>query len=174
MANILPKEMKRNVWSFYRARFVLVGSFVLLAGACLALLALLPSILAVRTMNGFVEAPQAAMPELAQAQEERIGILRAQTLLAEFSPLASSTAPALEALNAALRARSSSIIIRGIEYTKETPGTIIISGESADRTSVSAYRDALSRDPHFTSVSVPASVLAGSGGPFSITLKGAF
>ena len=175
MSNVLSAGARKEVWRYHRGRFIFVGSLVLLSGALLALLSLLPSVLTIRAQQAALsEATDITLPVDPENEKDRGDILRAQALVAQFSPMSSSTAPALEAILAALRARPAGASVDDIRYTTEDGSSIVING-AANRASISAYREALSADPHFENVSVPAGAFAGTeGGRFSITLTGAF
>ena len=176
MSNVLSAGARKEVWRFHRGRFIFVGSLVLLSGALLALLSLLPSVLTIRAQQAALsEAIDITLPVDPENEKDRGDILRAQALVAQFSPMSSSTAPVLEAILAALRARPAGASVDDIRYTTEDESSIVINGTAANRASISAYREALSADPHFENVSVPAGAFAGTeGGRFSITLTGAF
>lgn len=175
MSNVLPPDVQKEIWSSHRANFILVGSLVLFVGAFLALLTLLPSIIATGIFDGGAGASKNVLLTEIQAEEERNEILRARMLVTQFSPLASSTALTFEALTAALKARPKGALVQEIQYTQGDKGKIILSGTAADRTAISAYRTALDEVPYFESISVPVGAFAGAeGGRFSITLTGEF
>src|SRR3989344_268815 len=103
MSNVLSEGARKEVWRFHRSRFIFVGSLVLLSGALLALLSLLPSVLTIRAQQAALsEATDITMPVDPESEKDRGDILRAQALVSQFSPMSSSTAPALEAILSAL------------------------------------------------------------------------
>jgi len=176
MTNVLSSEARKEIWKFHRGRFVLAGSLIVLTGALFALLALLPGVLAIRAQQAAIsDTARVTLPAGSEDDDGRAEVLRAHALVTQFLPVSSSTAPALEAILAALQARPSGASIDDIRYTTENGNKILINGVAASRTSISAYREALAKDPHFSSVSVPPGALVGTeGGRFSITLEGAF
>jgi len=180
MTNLLPSDAQKDTRRFYRARFVLAGSFVFVAGAGLSLLALLPAYILARAEHAsFREVAEPSVSGTLDAgfESERTKVLRARALVTQFSSVATSSAPVLEVLVAALELRPRGTLIQDIRYTAgegRKPGTIVISG-SADRARINAYRADLDRDSRFGSVSVPVGAFAGAqAGQFSITLTGAF
>ena len=177
MANVLPRDALKGIRSSYRARFVLVGSLAAIVCGGIALLALAPAYVVLRieenAMSGNV--PLVALPASAQDKSDRTDISRAQVLLARLSPVASSTATSLDALNAAIRARPNGVVLQSLTYTAGKQGAIVLSGKAPSGTAVNAYRIALSADARFKSISVPISDLTGTqDGHFSVTLTGAF
>ena len=65
--------------------------------------------------------------------------------------------------------------IAHITYTAGDPSSIALSGASATREAINGYRQALSADAQFKSVSIPvADLTAAPGARFSLTLMGAF
>ena len=174
MSNVLPSGAQKDAWRFNRSHFVLVGALVLLVGALVALAVLIPGYLLVKAGQE-VALPSFLQVPAAKEGNERAEIVRAQVLTEQFSFLASSSTSPIDALAAALRARPSGASIEGIQYIRGEAGKILITGSASNRTSVSAYRDALAKEVYFTDVSIPASALAGAeGGKFSITLTGDF
>ncbi len=176
MSNVLPTASQKEIWSFHRANLILVGSLVLLAGACIALLTLVPSVIA----TGFYEENKiqegdGGLLTAAEAEAEKNEMLRAKALITAFMPLATSTSPSFEAVTAALSVRPKGALVTEIRYSKLDAGTIVINGTATDRATISAYRNALDEIPSFKTVTVPVGVFAGAeGGKFSITLTGAF
>jgi len=177
MANVLPIRAQKDTWRFYRARFLFVGSVALLAAALVALLALAPAYVVLRIEEHALSGntPLVMLPASAQDRTDRTDITRAQTLLVQLSPVASSTTTSLDALNAAMQARPSGVVLRSLSYTTGKESTIVITGEAPGGAAISAYRTALSADARFKTVSVPISDLAKTQrGTFTITLTGAF
>lgn len=176
MSNVLPAAAQKEIWKLHRARFVLVGSLVLLAGAFVALLMLLPGTIASGILNGGdSRTSDGASLTVIQTENERNEMLRARILLSQLYPLASSTAPAFEAITAAIKVRPKGALVHDLRYTRGDTGKIIITGTAADRTAISAYRTALDEISYFESISVPVGAFAGAeGGRFSITLTGTF
>lgn len=168
MTNVLPEISKREIWSAYRARFILAGSAVALVVALIAFLALLPGYLALHAVESVVVQPSSSSSNT----ETRVDITRAQALLTVLKPLVAATTTPLQIVSAALELRPKGVKVERITYA---PGTIVLAGSAPSRESISAYKNALAADPHFTSASVPVGDLTGaSGGKFSVTLSGAF
>ena len=176
MANVLPLDVRKQVWRAFRARFVLVGSLAALAGAFFTFLALLPGMTGLYLQNLVSEDTSTVSLPASGDANNRIEILRAQSLVTQFSTIISSTTPAFDAFLAALQARPQGALIREIRYTKEGErSSIIVYGSAKDRTSISLYRDALAKDTRFQNILIPASALAGAEeGRYSITLTGKF
>ena len=172
MSNVLPQESQRTIWRNYRARFILMGSLVTLSVAALSSLALLPSYLALHSDQGssFTSISTAT----SSGQGDREAITSAQSLLVTLSPHISATTTPTAAVQYALALRPKGATVNHIVYSSGDVGTIMLVG-LASREVISAYRTALSGDPHFKSASVPIGDLAGAqDGGFSITLSGDF
>ena len=180
MSNILPSDTQKEMLRFYRARFILTGSLVFLVGAFLSMLALLPGTLIIKLDHAALGELSGATPPSeagSGVESERAEILRANALVEQLSTV-SSPPHVLEALRAALDARPLGTYVEDIQYTAGAlgaGGTLIISGNAANRTSINNYRAALADDPRFSSVSLPVGALVGAeGGRYSITLTGQF
>jgi len=170
MSNVLPADAKEQVWGMYQARFILVGSLVLLLAAAFSALALAPSYTVLALQERSVAPKQAS----AATQEDRAAIAHTQALIGALSPLvATSSAGALVA--EALRVRPAGIAVTHITASAGQPGTIVLSGSATHIDAISTYQSALQHDPVFSAVSVPVGDLAGTAdGTFSITLSAHF
>lgn len=168
MANVLPADKQKRVWTMYRARFVLVTSLMLFGLAAAAGLTLFPSYVALE-----IAAPSVAeVVEGAGADRESVVSLeRSQVLIRELGPLLSSTSSPIAAVESALALKPSGVSVTRVVYmsgAEEDQITLIGSGS---RDAVSAYKDALTSSGSYTSVSVPVGALVGSeDGGFSIVL----
>lgn len=175
MSNVLPREAQRAVWRMYRARFITAGSLVAIATAGLALLALLPSYLALHAAEGRSISAVPSGEKDPKVQNERILIARAQSLLTTLAPLASATTTASDTIATSLALRPKGVTVDHIIYAGGSPGEVVIVGFAHTRDRINAYRQALENDPHFKTVTVPVADLAGTqGGKFSITISGTF
>ncbi len=169
MANVLPLNAQKRVARAYRARFVIAASAAITALALLLALALLPSYLAL----SLAAAPVPVVSGERPVNDPRV-VSRAQTLVAQFTPILSSTTSPSALIAAATLLRPSGVLVHHVVYTAPTSGNsaeLLLVG-TAPRDKVAAYRDALSTDPRFANVSVPVSALVGTiSGDFSITLS---
>jgi hypothetical protein len=167
MANILPLDAQKQVAAMRRSRLLIVLSIAICALALLMALALVPSYLALRS------AVPSAADRAREAREitDPQALARAQQLVERLSVvLVASTSPTA-LIAAALLDRPSGTSVNHIHYGAagtEKPAEMILTG-SATRDRIAAYRDALSRNPLFTGVSVPVSALVGASGDFSVT-----
>lgn len=169
MANVLPLDAQKRVARAYRARFVMALSAAIAALAVLLALSLVPSYLALSLAAPPVPAiAPGAMPD----NDPRV-IARAQALVAQFTPILSSTTSPSAIIATATAARPSGVLVHHVVYSAPISGKnaeLLIVG-TAQRERVAAYRDALSANPLFTNVTVPVSSLVGTGsGDFSITV----
>jgi hypothetical protein len=172
MSNVLPREIRKELWIRRLARFASALSLILLVVALLSLLALLPSYV-ILTIDG---APNVATPspQNSATAQDRAAVAHAQALIKKLSPLTATTSPQA-LLREALAARPAGISVTHLTVTSGTPGTIILSGKAAQTDAISAYRTALLSDAHFKSVTVPVGDLAGNvDGTFSVTLTADF
>lgn len=172
MSNVLPKDAKKDVWGMYRARFIVAGSLVALAAAGLGALSLLPSYLALHAA-GSPDAPSNT-PGSPGSETDRAAVASIRAMMNALAPLIATSTPT-SAITNALSLRPSKISIDRITYTEGAPGTIVLAGTSATREALSGYRQALSADPLWKTVSVPIGDLTGEpGARFSLTLRGDF
>ncbi|MBI4133000.1 hypothetical protein HY478_00130 [Candidatus Uhrbacteria bacterium] len=170
MSNLLPKDALRTLSGWERSRLLLVGSLSAIALGFIVLLSLAPLYLMHAEFGQ--EIPEVKLP--ASQQTERESIARAAILVRELKGVASSTS-AVDILQAVINARPPKVTISSIGYVRGNPSVITIGGIAPSRDEISAYRTVLSKDPRFTSVSVPLGTLTGAdGGRFSITLSGTF
>lgn len=173
MSNILPHEAKKAVWRMYRLRFIIAGSLVALLAAGLCALSLLPSYLALHAAD--VESTASTTSSKVASDTDRAAIAFVRTTLTSLAPLVAATTTPTDAITQALSLRPSTILIDHITYAGGNPSTIMIIGSAATREAINGYRQALSADPHFTTVSIPIGDLTGApGARFSLTLSGAF
>lgn len=156
----------------YRVRFIIAGSLVALLAAALCALSLLPSYLALHA-TGSESAPLGALSGGTSA-EDRAAISSIQAMLKALSPLASTTTPTA-LIARALSLKPSAISIDHITYSSGNPATVILMGSAATREAINGYRQALSADAHWKTVSIPIGDLTGEpGARFSLTLSSAF
>jgi len=173
MSNVLPPASLREVRRMNTERLLLVGSLLLIVCAAIAFLVLVPSYAIVRAESDLPEVSHESISIADKA--ERDDIFRAQLLVRDLWPIASSSTPILEVLNEVLRERPVDVVVRRINYERGNPGTIILSGSAPSREKIQAYQGALARNPSIKSANVPLQNLAGSdGGHFTLTLTGKF
>lgn len=166
MANVLTPQSKRSVWRVQRARFVTVFSLAIFGLAAVASAALVPSYIALEIASPqIIEVPESGRSESA----DPVAVTRAHTLVRELSAVITATTSPSMLYTRALEARPQGLAVDSVTYSR-ADGRITISGAGA-RELISAYRNTLSTDPLFASVSVPVGALVGSdGGRFSITI----
>jgi len=151
----------------YRARFVIVFSIVLATLALLATLLIVPSYFALRLASP--PPVDINITKRAGAPDDAVAIARAQAIVRALSPLLNSTSSPSSSIALALATRPAGVVVQNISYAGDT-FELTLTGTAA-RGAVNAYRDSLTADTHFRSVSVPVSALVGTeGGRFSITL----
>ena len=131
MANVLPKDALSTVRGFYRARFLLVGSLVAIACGVLALLALMP-VYATVSAERLAESDPLSQVSLPPSSD-RDDIARAQVLVKELLPVASSTVSALHVLEGILSARPAGVKLSNVRYMRGEEGTIVVSGTAPSR-----------------------------------------
>ncbi len=156
----------------YRIRFIIAGSLVALLAAALCALSLLPSYLALHA-TGIVSAPSGALSG-GTSDTDRATISSIQAMLKALSPLVATTTPT-DVIARALSLKPTAISIDHITYSGGNPATIILMGSAATREAINGYRQTLSADSHWKTVSIPIGDLTGGpGARFSITLSSAF
>ena len=173
MANILPPERLKLLRRTQRSRLLFAFGTVASIAGVIALVALLPSYLAIQL------GPHAPSVEKnIKTASSTLAISEAQNLVTVLRPLmaTTTTSTSVEAMQAAIQLKPESVVIDRIEYSRGVVlGTIVLGGEAKSASDIDAYRTRLSKDNHFMQVNVPVSVLAGtSNGRFAITLNGSF
>ncbi len=151
----------------YRARFVVVLSVLLSTLPLLAALLIVPSYLALRISAP----PQQSAPAAGKegASGDVAAIARTQAIVLALTPLLAATTSPSSVIAAALSDRPVGVVIGQITYAADV-GQLTLTG-TAPRGAINVYRDALTADKRFSSVSVPVSDLVGTeDGRFSITL----
>ena len=175
MANLLPPPAKENIRQMDTARFIMLGSFALIAAALIACVSILPSYILLKVQEA--EESDAAAAQSSEVASVKTDLTKSQALVTQFTPLATSS-PFLATFESILTNRSRGLQLKELSYTRATKGTngeIILDGVSASRDDINAFRVALDADSRFSNVSVPVSALAGAqDGRFTITLNGAF
>ncbi len=169
MTNLLPPVAQKKVWRWYRARIVTVFSLALIVLAMLFMLALIPSYLALSAVAPRDVSGTQSPRKIDDAQ----AMTRAQTIVKHVLPVLVSTSSPSVFIEAALSEQPPGVTLSHIAYSPNAASgpTLVIAG-TATRDKVAAYRDALSKNPLFTSATVPVSALLGtSAAEFTITLN---
>lgn len=176
MTNVLPQSRLQELSREARAKFMLTGSLVLATAAVAGIVALAPAFFVVYFSRAANSGElNAALDTETQRREDQQAAARTRVLLQEVSMLEKRETPASEAIAAAYALKPSGVTVGGVAYTKGDSGTITLVGVAKSRDEVSLYRDALSKDKRFATVSVPVSALVGAlEGTFTITLTGRF
>ncbi len=173
MVNILPPDSLNAARRFCWSRVITAGSLVAIVCGIIVLLALVSAY----AIAGGIPAGTASFPESTlplSYEEDQADLIRAEAVLKELAPLA-STSSAVKFIAAALLVRPTGILVQNIRLTRGNPMTLILSGAAASRDDINMYRSALSKDANFKSVSVPIGILAGTkDNRFTITLTGDF
>ena len=172
MSNLIPIEHQKESHTVRRARFVIVASLFATVLALVAFAALIPSYLVARSGLPVASANQNKTRE---SSNDRAQIAETTSLAHLLSPFVVSTTTPSDVILAALAKRPAGITIDNISYTADPSGQIgklVFSGAAKSSDLISSYRNALTADTRFTSVSVPVDALIGSkDGRFTMTLE---
>jgi Tfp pilus assembly protein PilN len=177
MSNVLPQHARAQMMRDIRARFLLSGSLVLSAVALVALLALTPAYfsIAIPRMSLANVSQNVSEEQRVQEDADREIASRTRSLLSALMPFTEERASIYPVIERALGLQPEGISIESIVYKSGTTGEITIVGTAQSREPVNTYREALTAEKTFESVSVPVSALVGaSEGNFTMTLKGKF
>ncbi len=170
MSNLLPEKNQKQLLYANRARILLASSYLMLGAAIFSACALLPGYIVLVSTRP----KDAAQTAIMQSKTEEKDLKRAQNLLTQLSPAFSSTTPS-QVILSVISEKPRNARVDHISYTAGRAGNLQISGSAATRDDINAFRDNLSKDSHFSKVSVPVGALIGAqGGQFTITLKGSF
>ncbi len=169
MTNVLPLPAQQSLWAMHRARFLIVISLMLIGLAVLALVALVPSFVALETNTLSDEEITARSTTAAESLKS---MQNSQQLLTAIAPIIAATTSPTTAIQKAISLKPKGATIQRIRYAGSNK-SIQLAG-SGNREALTAYRTALENDGMFTTVSVPVAALVGSSGQFSITLMGHF
>lgn len=153
----------------HRARFLIVFSLMAIGLAFVALLALIPSFVALETNTLSAEEVSA---QGSTAVEGMKSMTKSQALLNVLEPIIVSTTSPSVAIARAIELKPKGATVQHIRFVG--PSKSIQLGGAATRDVITAYRTALEGSGMFTSVTVPVAALVGSTGQFSITLGGNF
>lgn len=170
MSNVLPTEDKKILARRFRARFIFSTALVLLLGAFIAMISLVPTYLAIR-------AAQSALPSendiSESARDDQLQSARALALVAALTPIVNATSSSpIETAQKALSLKPAGMSISSVRYSK---GKIDLTGVATNREAVTIFRDALQAEGSFSSVAVPVAAIVGTQeGRFTITLLGSF
>ncbi len=153
-----------------RVRFTIVGVLIVILGALLASVALIPTMIAVRSAENALA--QNAGELSPQAQDDQTKQTRAQALLLALNPVVQATTSPSAILTSALGRTPEDVSVSSMSYKR---GEITLTGVAQNRGGVSEYRDALQASGLFKGVTVPVAALVGvQEGRFTITLTGNF
>lgn len=168
MSNILPLPERQAAWDAARARVLFLTGLALLAGALLAILALLPSAAVAR--NALMQAVQDVSAQQPRSEDGQ-ALVESQALIVQMQSLLGTSTP-IALIADVLAKRPPKTTVTHITYT---PGTLVVSGAAARRDDVNAFRAAVAADTRFSSVTVPINALVGvEDGAFTMTISGAF
>lgn len=143
---------------------------MLLVGALVASLALVPAFISMQVGKATLQKKQNDLSEA--AREDQAKQTRTLALLSVLTPLTAATSSPSALLSFALGLKPNGISITSVAYTKKE---IVLSGVSNNRLAVNDFRDALQNSGRFASVAIPVSALVGAQeGRFTVTLTGAF
>ncbi|HEY4520091.1 MAG TPA: hypothetical protein VJH33_03600 [Candidatus Paceibacterota bacterium] len=172
--NLLPEQPRKRVKLEYGMRALFVGASTLASVAGVALLTLVPAVF-VSFENGHVQERSTLEVLGEQSKKDREDIARAQTLLADVLPLATSSPSIVAMFNKVLSFKPSGVRVESISFSSDKGRTLTVSGVSSGRDALNTYRNALVNTNVFGRVSLPVDALVGSSlGAFSITLSGGF
>lgn len=174
MSNVLPQSEKKAAQRRMRARFLFIGSCALGAGACVAILSIMPAIISLKIARAALDASHRDEAQ-GNPSEDQTAALRAQGLITALLPIANASSSPTAALSIALAQRPAGLSITAITYTGGAKGTLALTGTANRREDVSAFRDGLEKTGRFSKVEVPvAAILGTQEGRFTITLSGTF
>lgn len=158
----------------YRARFMIAGSLVSLFVAGLCALALLPSYLAIHAAD--IQNAATSTSAKTASDADRASVSATRIMLESLSPILTATTTPSVVITKILSLRPPTIRIDHLTYSGGDQGTTVVTGSAATREAINGYRQALSSDALFKTVSVPVGDLTGApGARFSLTLTtGAF
>ena len=170
MSNVLPPEEKNLILRRFRERFIALGALVLLLGAGVASLSLLPSLILVSSAEASLRrATEAASKTV---REDQVIQTRTLALIQALQGAIQATSSPTQVLQRALELKPKGLKITSISAEK---GKMLLSGISDRRESINAYREALEKSSIFTSVAIPVAALVGAQeGRFTVTLTGNF
>ena len=168
MSNVIPPTGQVLIKRMYRSRFIITGSLVLIASACMALLALSPSYVALHVNAS----PSSSAAAQRITESDRTDLAKAEALLSAVGPLLSSTTSPTHVVSEMLSLKVPGLRIDHINYTSGDIAVMTISGSADAPARIDAYRKALASQTLFSNVSVPVGDLVGApGGRFSMTLQ---
>lgn len=171
MANVLPSEEKATLLKRQRARFVFVGGCMFFCAALVSSIALIPALIIVRVDLASLQS------SVEQVRTEAANDLAVQAntqgLIDALNPILNATTSPSFILTTALQQKPPGISITSASFSGGSAGTLVLSGISESRQSVNAYRDALEKEGHFSTVTIPVAALVGTQeGRFTVTLSG--
>lgn len=166
MANVLPPQFKKSLWRVQRAHYALVFAIMLGILVVVGAVALAPSYLALEIASPRVpEIPENTQREVT----DPLALARANALVTNLMAATHATSSPSELFAMIFDASTSEIVVDSISLT-ESGSRIAVSG-TGSREGISAYRNILSENDLFSSVSVPVGALVGSeNSRFSITI----
>lgn len=167
MANVLPPDAKKQLDRRARWRAIFVIGCAGMLAALIAILALMPTFIALASARASLDAPS---QELENAREYQAQARRTQALIDALEPIVLSTTSPSTMLADALEFLPPGVTVSAVTY-QAAQQTVILTGEAKGRESLNAYRDALEASGRFKEVDIPVAALAGTQeGRFTVTL----
>ena len=173
MANVIPPDVKKQLRSVARARFILATAIVALISAAVVSLMLLPSWFALAQHSSGASSGTIIPPS--QQALDKTALNQTNTLLSQLAPITLASTTLSEAIISAVGARPTGISIDQVTYSAGKTATLVLYGSAKSTAQISAYRAALASSTIFTSATVPVNALIGAeDGRFTLTLTGNF
>lgn len=172
MVNVLPSEELKDVWRFYRSRFVLTFSIIICIVAAVAFTALLPAYVSLWWGSKTTEQQ---LNTNFDPDADKIDITHSHDLLSQLTAVGLATSSPLDVIRKIIAERPKGITFTRLTYTSGKPSNLVITGISARRENINAFHDALMKDGSFATVNIPIGDLVGTNNSqFTVTLTGAF
>jgi hypothetical protein len=175
MINLLPPSALRGLRKEYLYRLLLASMIALLAIACMSILLIFPSYVAVSARRSVVEREQAASdasPNHAARDSVLASLSSIKKLLDRASKLENASVPT-DYLTPLLLGRPAGITFSSVSYQQKSgaAATITLEGIAITRDNLVGFITALRAMKNFSAVDLPVSDLADSVDiPFTITL----
>ena len=175
MRNLLPAEHRTRVIVEYRLRVVVVVLSLTLIVVIVGIVLLIPSYFLSRSKKDSVSEQTAFIERSIEFRESEISAELLRKTRDQLLLLADSDKRVLltSIIKNVTEGKGIGVTISAISHFREGEiGTLTITGKALRRDNLLAFKDALDRNSHFSSVSLPISDLAKSRDiKFTLTLK---
>lgn len=173
MANLLPQQARKQVTLEYWSRVMVVWMFLLAAAGMAVLTLMTPTLLLINAQKEALASQVASMQAKQEVFDAAADEVTNANTEARHIDQHDGYQSVLDLIDRIDELSGSDVMVTQFSFRQDTEVVepLVIQGIATDRTTLAAFRDALSADQHFQQVELPiASLAADRNVPFTMTI----